>query len=151
MAELISLFHYNQRNEDFLPYVIFQTYHPDSLQCLSPDIMKLTDSIYVADLGIVKTYWQKVAHKRSLNISDLFEEIITKNLPDCTLSLFCDHPFQGLVFFNHLKVLNSRGSFRTDSLFAQKVYQNMGWYPWFLSARQIYDCLDQAQPIFTFC
>ncbi len=143
MANLISLFGYQQKQEGFLPYVLFQTYQPQALQCLSPDIMQLTDSIYVADLSIVEDYWQKASKRRGKAVCDLLEEVITKNLPDCALSLFCEHPFQGLVFFNHLKQQNSRGHFKTNSLFSQKIYQNMNWYPWFLAARQVHDCMEK--------
>ncbi len=146
MADLISLFRYDQSGGDeFLPYVIFQTEKPESLQCLSPDIMQLTSHTYVADLHIVELYWRRVADNKGLKVNDLLETVIKKNIKDCQLSLFCQHPFQGLVFFNHLKNLESQGCFRSDSLFSKKIYQNMGWYPWFLSARQINDCFDKAQ------
>ncbi len=146
MADLISLFRYDQSaGESFLPYLILQTHQPETLQALSPDIMQLTDSIYVVDLHIVESYWRKAALQKKMKLNDFLDQVITKNKSESPIYLFCQHPFQGLVFFNHLKNLDSCGVFRTNALFSKKVYQNMGWYPWFVSARQIHDCIEAAQ------
>lgn len=144
VAKLLSLFNYNQKNsEELLPYVVFQSHQLEGLESLSPDMMKITDSVYVADLHIVKSYWQKMASSKSTDPTDLVSGVIKKFLPQCRLAVFCEHPFQGLVFFNHLKIQDGQGFFKSTSLFSKKVYQNMGWHPWFLSARQVHDCFEK--------
>jgi hypothetical protein len=148
VANLLSLFDYNPSAlQDFLPYVILQTQAPHRAHSLSPDIMQLDDSIFVIDLHIVESYWRQraqITNTPTSSVNDFLQEVIRQTCPDSSLALFCQHPFQGLVFFNHLKNLQSQGVFRTDSLFAKKVYQNMGWHPWLFSARQMYDCFERV-------
>ncbi len=144
MAELLSLFNYQQTPEEFLPYLIVQSERPQTLQSLSSDIMQITESIYVIDLILVEKYWSRVASKNNRSFTQMIEQVVRQEVPDATLSLLCEHPFQGLVFFNHLKMHESRGFFSTSSLFAQKIYKNMGWHPWMLAARQAHDCFEAA-------
>ncbi|MCJ8277704.1 MAG: hypothetical protein HRT44_02435 [Bdellovibrionales bacterium] len=146
MNKVISLFSYNNKKESY-PFLVFDCEDLSKLEFISPDIMKLNDSVFVADLSIVKSYWEKSAAKSGLDLTDYLEkEILNKELKSQIL-IFCDHPFQGFLFYNHLEQLGARGVFRSNSLFSEKTYSNMSWHTWFLTARYIDDRFEQSNTL----
>ena len=142
MAKLLSLFNYEKSQEVFLPYLIFSSSQKKNLDFLSPSLMRLSDDLFVIDLQITQSYWEKRAKKEAKAPQELIEEVFQSYLPESPIQLFCEHPFQGLVFFLYLKEQNSKGFFSTHSLFARKIYDNMGWQSWIWAARLINDCFE---------
>lgn len=144
MAEVISLFRYDSDPPQPYSYVIFATTHAQAVFHISPDIMQLQDHLFVADLTIVQSYWQKMASMQATPVIDCIEATLKQSAPDLEISIACHHPFQGLVFYNHLQTIQANGCYRVDALFSQKIYRNMGWFPWMLAARQLEECFAKA-------
>ena len=118
MAKLLSLFQYHGEDQkDFSPYLVFRCSDKKKLYSLSPDIMKIQGDLYVADLLMVKKYWQKRAELKQQDFQDYFEKELQKKLSSSSPLVLCNHPFQGLIFFNHLEARQAQGLYKTHSLF----------------------------------
>lgn len=147
LNSVLSLFHYQGDKTDFYPYLVFDCASPARVFSLSPDVMHLQGHVFVADLSVVKSYWQKRANTESMDLLACLEKVLASLGGLCERAVLCHHPFQGLVFYNHLSILEAQGVYQLDSLFSQKIFRNMSWYPWLLSARQAHDCFENNKSL----
>jgi hypothetical protein len=145
MGDTLSLFEYGQKRSDFgLDYIILKKTSDDlsELYQFSPEVMQLSEDIFAVDLSKTQSFWQKKAEQAQLSERVQWQERLSGQT---NLFVFCSHPFQGLLFFNHLESRQAQGCFFMDTLFAQKNYQNLGWHFWMLTATQIEERLNSAQ------
>lgn len=142
MGETLSLFDYGSSSAPHeISFVLFQKKtSAEDLYYFSPDVMQLTDDIFAADLSHTLSFWKKKAQLRGWTERDLWRAC-SQSVSE--LTVFCSHPFQGLLFFNSLSQRGVNGCFFTDTIFAKKNYQHLSWHIWLQSARQMQACYEQ--------
>ena len=142
-AQVISLFHRQTESTEPPSFLVVESSNVSSLQSLSPDFMEIDAHTYVIDLGVVQSYWGKLAQQKNQTLFEYLQDFCQNQLNGITLGFFCEHPFQGLVFLNHFRQQNSLGFFDSQSFMAHKLYHNMSWEPWFVSAQQLNHCFEK--------
>lgn len=139
MGKLLSIFNYDKaKTTTDYSYLVFDTQAVDeNLLCISPQVMCLGENLYVALLTPTLSYWKKEGTKKSQHPHQLIHQAMERYLPDNQLKVFCHHPFQGLLLFNHLIQSGARGGHEASSLFAKKMYKNLSWDLWSQTALQM--------------
>lgn len=136
MNKVISLFDYGKKQDDFSRFVVFKTYCEESLFALSPDIMKISTHIYVADMTSMESYFRGASFRAKMSVQEFIEMVLAKDIHSF-LSVSCEHPFQGLVLINHLLEKDVEGHFLSDSLFLKKLYPNISFKIWISTAKKL--------------
>lgn len=140
-----------------------------SLECLTPLIMKWSDSIFILDLKPAMTFWLQ-QHMDSEKRFQSWQALLVRNFgitmpnqpdqndaPKDPLSLihttlvspravYAKNPFQGLILLEILKTKQSVGLVHSQSKFAKHFYTTMSWNTWWTIVDQIISYWDTLKP-----
>lgn len=108
-----------------------QSVHDDDLFCLTPHVMRWSSQVYVMDLASCSHYWKQQAQGAKLELLQLYENIIARVFGATGLAVFCDHPWRGLCFSEHLQQQGISGCQYLGNRFHQQRYRHLPWRCWF--------------------
>lgn len=141
-ANVFSLFDYKKNDIKLSRFVVFTTDKITEVDALSPIVMQVTPRVFIADMTLMLSHLQKKSQTTGQPISSLVQGVLSTNI-QAPLSVSCQHPMQGLVFFYHFQSLGIKGHFDSQTLFANKTYNNIPFTAWLTAAQNIENLCDQ--------
>jgi hypothetical protein len=129
----------NQDVDKFPRYLAVSSgYFPEDFYAvLTPKAMQWTDTIWLLDLHLSKTYWLNQALSRGLDWQTLLNEFVSLTLRSDSYSLvYSPDPWKAVVFANYMIEKSLTGSINLLDQFGARVFQQISWSCWFCAAHQ---------------
>lgn len=102
----------------------------EKLQALTPRLMQWSESLWLLDLSVCKSYWRARAKLQETTAINLLRGILQELIGESYLAVLVDHPWRALLLARHMQERRLVGLVTCQGVFGENLYRDLSWKSW---------------------